>query len=45
MGSSTSVAKYLFLHGKRGAGKMLLDPNRRMSIEFSSVVGTRAKSY
>jgi hypothetical protein len=42
--SGNSVAKYLFLHGKNEAG-FVLRPGKTLSIEFTSVIGTRAKNY
>jgi hypothetical protein len=44
VGSGLAVAKYLFLHSKLQK-KMVIDPKKKMSIEFTSVVGTRTKNY
>lgn len=45
VGSGLAVAKYLFLHSKLQQKKVVIDPKRKMSIEFTSVVGTRTKNY
>lgn len=42
--SGNNVAKYLFLHGKNET-KFPLRPKRTLQIEFTSVIGTRAKNY
>ena len=43
--SGSSVAKYLFLHGKNENHNFLALPNKTLNIEFTSVIGTRAKNY
>lgn len=45
VGSGLAVAKYLFLHSKLKGKKMIIDPKRKLSVEFTSVVGTRNKNY
>lgn len=45
VGSGIEVAKYLFLHSKKEGPAVVLNSNKKMSIEFTSVVGTRTKSY
>ena len=45
VGSGTTVAKYLLLQGQRGDKRGKVDTGREMTIEFTSVVGTRTKSY
>lgn len=44
LASGNSVAKYLFLHGKSESG-FVARPKRTLNIEFTSVIGTRAKNY
>lgn len=45
VGSGIAIAKYLFLHGKAEGKRMVTNPQKKLSIEFSSVVGTRTKNY
>lgn len=39
-----SLVKYLFLHGKNESA-FVGRPNKTLNIEFTSVIGTRAKNY
>lgn len=43
--SGSSAAKYLFLHGKNESTPFVLRPGKTLNIEFTSVIGTRAKNY
>jgi hypothetical protein len=45
VGSGTNAAKYLFLHGKNETTPFVLRPGKTLNIEFTSVIGTRAKNY
>ena len=45
VGDGNIVAKYLFLQGRREGAKSRVDPKKIMTIQFSTVVGTRSKSY
>jgi hypothetical protein len=42
--SGNCVTKYLFLHGKAESG-FSARPRKTLNIEFTSVIGTRAKNY
>ena len=42
--SGNCVTKYLFLHGKNESA-FITRPKRTLNIEFTSVIGTRAKNY
>lgn len=45
IGDGNIIAKYLFLQGRKDGSKGQVDPKKIMTIQFSTVVGTRSKSY